>query len=88
MSLHHFRVSAVRYDLGERTLFDSTKISSSNAASRRTIMTYKFLDVIEDIKANLSYKADKANQELQQIDARQTELKAEQEHDPISGTPS
>ena len=40
-------------------------------------MTYKFLDVIEGIKANLSYKSDKANQELQQIDARQAELKAE-----------
>ncbi len=40
-------------------------------------MAYKFLDVIEHIKAHLSYKADRAKQELQQIDARQADLKAE-----------
>lgn len=40
-------------------------------------MAYKFRDVIEHIKADLSYKADQAKQELQQIDARQAELKAE-----------
>ncbi len=40
-------------------------------------MAYKFLDMIEDIKANLSDQADQANQELQNINARQTELEAD-----------
>ena len=40
-------------------------------------MAYKFLDVIQDIKTNLSYEADKAEQELKDIDARQTKLQEE-----------
>ncbi len=40
-------------------------------------MAYKFLDMIEDIKANLSDQADQAKQELQNINARQAKLETE-----------
>ena len=40
-------------------------------------MTYKFLDVIKDIADDLSYKANKAQEELQSINARQKELQAD-----------
>ncbi len=40
-------------------------------------MAYKFLDMIEDIKANLSDQVDQAKQELQNINARQAELETE-----------
>ena len=40
-------------------------------------MAYKFLDVIQDIKADLRYAADKAKEEKQRIDTRQAEINEE-----------
>jgi len=37
-------------------------------------MTYKFLDVIKDIEADLRAKADQANEEKQRINTRQAEI--------------
>jgi hypothetical protein len=39
-------------------------------------MSYKFPDVIEDIQADLSHTTDNVKQELQQINTRQQEIKA------------
>ena len=38
-------------------------------------MTYRFLDVIEELKAELSNTANVTKQELREIDARQMDLK-------------
>ena len=40
-------------------------------------MAYAFLDVIDDIVAGFDFRADKAKQELINVDTRQVELKAE-----------
>ena len=66
-------VQRERLIVRQLVLIDASKIPATHWGGS---MAYKFLDVIADIEDRLNSDADAAKKELQEIDARQSELES------------